>query len=748
MIAKIALGNIRRSLKDYTVYFVTLLFGVAVFYAFNSITSQSLLAEIDAKGSLNIISITDTMMGIFSLAVAFVLGFLIVYANRFLIRRRKKEFGIYITLGMSPGKVTAIVLLETSLVGLVSLVLGLLLGIALSQGLSFVTALMFNMTMSDYIFVFSWDALIATLINFLVIYLVVALFNGITVNAYNLVDLLHGEEKSERVSVHNVGLSLLGFAASIVILFFAYQDLAENGLQYIDSQFIRATVLMLIGSFLFFWSLSGFALTLLRRCKRIYYQGLSLFTLRQLSSKINTTFISLWVVCVMLFFSLTTFSIGMGLVEFFTADIDEAAPYDASLVAMIDTTLYGSNTKVGATEWEKFYEDRSRHIEQIVPEDYQAGEAFDWSMLAYYSSLGEKWDDLVRSAAQVDIYEAPMSYQVLTDQVPDALKPDFEVDTSNLYISLLSLSQLNDLAALTGKPEMNLNADQYLILNNFEAVRELAESLITADAALDISGTTLHPTGIVDDVKIATSSMQDDSMLIVVPDQIITNLRDMGALPTTSYLNIMYAVPNEEGDVMLRDLVLSALNANSDFDGGNVSTIYNAAPEDLGNDVVAEGDNITYRSFGRWPLTSTRSSFAMRSQSNGLRMLITYLAIYIGLVLLIATATLLAIQQLSETTDSLKRYRLLSHLGCERRKLNRSLLIQTLVYFLAPLSLAICHTACAISTISNSLFSLLAIDPSMAMGAAALFTLVIYGGYLLVTYFTSRNIVKGSLKAA
>ena len=91
-------------------------------------------------------------------------------------------------------------------------------------------------------------------------------------------------------------------------------------------------------------------------------------------------------------------------------------------------------------------------------------------------------------------------------------------------------------------------------------------------------------------------------------------------------------------------------------------------------------------------------------------MLITYLAVYIGFVFLIATAAVLAIQQLSEAADSQERYRLLARLGCDERMLSRSVLVQVLVYFLSPLALAVCHSACAISVMSDSLFDLLGVE--------------------------------------
>ncbi len=314
MYLKLALRNIRRSVRDYAIYFITLLFGVAVFYAFNSIGSQKILFDMETSASQSVFDSTTYILGMFSVVVACVLGFLILYANQFLIRRRKREFGTYLVLGMTPGHVSRIVLYETVLVGLLSLAVGLICGILLSQGLSFFTAALFGTTMSNYQFVFSSDAFLVTLACFAAIYVVVALFNTITVSRCKLIDLIRAGEKNERAGVRNPWVCLVGFVAAIAILAYAYEQLIENGLVMLDQpEFLRATIGMLVGSLLFFWSLAGFAIAVLTRMRGVYLRKLNLFTIRQIASTVNTAFLSLWAVCVLLFFSITVFSSAWGL---------------------------------------------------------------------------------------------------------------------------------------------------------------------------------------------------------------------------------------------------------------------------------------------------------------------------------------------------------------------------------------------------------------------------------------------------
>ena len=201
MLARLAVRNVRRSVRDYAVYFVTLVFGVAAFYAFNSVQGQSVLFDLEGVASEGVFELTGQFLEMFSVLIACVLGFLVVYANRFLIRRRKREFGTYLLLGMRPGQVSAIVLMETALVGAASLAVGLALGFALSQGLSFFTAGLFSIPMQRYRFVFSGAALSQTLLCFALIFVVVALFNTLSVRRCRLIDLLGAHARNERFGV-------------------------------------------------------------------------------------------------------------------------------------------------------------------------------------------------------------------------------------------------------------------------------------------------------------------------------------------------------------------------------------------------------------------------------------------------------------------------------------------------------------------------------------------------------------------
>ena len=217
MLFKLSIKNITKSIKDYAIYFFTLVLGVAIFYVFNAIDSQTVMLNVSSSTS-EIIRLMTTILGGVSIFVSFILGFLIIYASRFLIKRRNKEFGIYLTLGMSKRKISLILFFETLIIGVISLGVGLALGIVLSQLMSILVANMFEADLTKFQFTFSSSAALKTLLYFSIMYLIVMIFNTIIVNKCKLIDLLHGNKKSEKVKLKNhLHYSIYNFVHSTII---------------------------------------------------------------------------------------------------------------------------------------------------------------------------------------------------------------------------------------------------------------------------------------------------------------------------------------------------------------------------------------------------------------------------------------------------------------------------------------------------------------------------------------------------
>lgn len=304
MLFKLPFRNIKNSIKSYMVYFATLILGVAIFYVFNAIETQSAMLTIK-DNTLEFIELIVSCLEIVSVFVAFVLGFLIVYASTFMMKRRKKEFAIYMLLGMSKQSISAVLVIETILVGIISLGVGLVVGIIASQGMSIIVANLFEADMTSFKFVISNAAILKTLIYFAVMYVLVIIFDVFVVGKAKLINLITAGRKSEKNYAKNPIVCAIVFVIACILLGTAYykvtagveaiSDLADLGKQIVKG---------IIGTFMMFWSVSGTLLMIVKKSKRFYYKGINCFSTKELSNRINSNVFSGGIICLLLFFTI------------------------------------------------------------------------------------------------------------------------------------------------------------------------------------------------------------------------------------------------------------------------------------------------------------------------------------------------------------------------------------------------------------------------------------------------------------
>ena len=150
-----------------------------------------------------------------------------------------------------------------------------------------------------------------------------------------LATLLSANSRNERMPVRNPLICLIVFVLSCLILAKAYAELNIDGLVYFGEHFRIATLLMLVGTLGLFWSASGFFILLIQRLRGVYFKGLAMFTMRQIATKVNTAFVSLWAVSVLLFFSIVVFSTGFSLASVLSDQLEENTQFDVSIRASL-----------------------------------------------------------------------------------------------------------------------------------------------------------------------------------------------------------------------------------------------------------------------------------------------------------------------------------------------------------------------------------------------------------------------------
>ena len=424
MYSKIAIKNVKKSFKDYTIYFLTLTLAVCIFYSFNSIESQKALTEMSSSGK-EYTEMLTTMISYMSVFVAVILGGLILYANNFLIKKRNKELGIYMTLGMGKTKISKILIYETIIVGIVSLVSGLILGLIVSQGLSILVSKLFDIAMSEYEFVISLSSMVKTIGYFAVMFLLVMVFNTYVISKYKIIDLLTIGRKTEEIKFKNPFVYLVTFILCAISLVSAYTLVLDVGLDPDDPAFILAIVLGVIGTVLFFYSLSGFVLFIVKKNKKVYFKGLNIFVVKQINSKVNTNFVSMSVICLMLFLTIGILSTGFSFKSAIEAGLKNATPFDGSANMYIDE------------------DDKVKDIK----------ESFEKS--------GFKFDE----NDKVAYYDEYRDGTTISDMMPlkDNKVRDFE-------ISYIKSSEYNEIRKLNNKEPIVLSDNEVLITSNFTKV--------------------------------------------------------------------------------------------------------------------------------------------------------------------------------------------------------------------------------------------------------------------------------------
>lgn len=654
MLTKLAFKNVSKSLRDYAVYFITLAFGVCVFYMFNSIYAQQDLMSVTESTGEAMVALSEILSYI-SVFVAVILGFLIVYANNFFIKRRKKELAVYMTLGMGKRKISTILLLETSLIALAALAVGLLFGVIGSQFMSLFTAKLFEADMTEFKFVFAPDAALKSILYFGLIFIIVMIFNSFVISKFKLIDLLYASRKNETLKIKKTWFSIVLFIFAILCLGFAYYLILTNGMININSKFFTSILLGIVGTLLFFFSLATILTKLVQGNKSLYFKNLNIFILRQLSSKVNTNFISVSVVCIVLLLTIGIFSSGYSMQNVLSSDLKQSAAYNMSLFKFADSE--GNDYK----------------IYDLLPLEIQSSnDITEWKELNIYrGKLNEG------SLDNVDL----TSFNYLNDSA-----------------RFITISDYNDLLKMQGEKEIPLDNNHYYIYSKNLFTDKMADQFISKNISLEYGNASLVPQK---EIQTKNISNSEDSLLFIVPDDFVTNMK-----VDSTILNINCT--NRESEISLTKLI--------------EDTLKDTGSKDIGIAYTISKENVYESS-----ITS--------------KALISYLAIYLGIVFMITCAAILAIQQLSEATDNKARYDLLKKLGADKKMLNKALFTQIAIYFFLPLLLAIIHSIVGLTAANDVIKIMGQMDVASSVIATAFFVIVVYGTYFVITYVSSKNII-------
>ena len=664
MYFKLATGNIKKSYKDYTIYFLTLILAVCIFYSFNSIDSQKAIFDIKSSNANYITKLTE-IISMFSIFVLVILGGLILYANNFLIKKRKKELGIYMTLGMGKRKISRILVTETFIVGAISLIGGLILGIGASQVLSAFILKLFDIGMNEYRFNVSINAIGKTILYFGIMFLLVMIFNVFIISKYKIIDLLSADRKNEKIKFKNQIIYLLSFVLSIVSLACVYKFILKIGIDTWNPMFKPALVIGVISTVLFFFSLSGVILYLLNNNKKIYFKGLNIFVVKQISSKVNTNFISMSVICLMLFITILVLSTGISLKKDYEVGLKKITPFDASLI------LHAN--------------DEIKNVEDI----------FD--KIDFKISENEKYEIYTEYGADVKLNE-------LFAREDDEMLEGWEA-------GLVKISDYNKMLKLKGEKEISLNKDEVLILSNYNKfIKPINENLKNNNKVKIKEKEYLVKNHEAIEGNLNTYAFSDNYCTIIINDEFLSDCKVY-----RSVLNVMYSDENREENNKKYEEIENNSHIGGKYESLNLPYI----------DAYSK-DGIYFRE--------------KRSTTS-----ILFIAIYLGILFLITSMAVLGVQQLSEASESIERYKALKRIGASKKMINKTIFIQTLIHFSLSVILTLIHSVVGVIAVNKEISSYSQMDIRFSALITALIFVVIYVGYFYTTYTGYKNIVKNNI---
>lgn len=734
MLCKLAWGNVRRAGRDYLVYLLTLTLGVTVFYAFNTISMQVDIAGIDEEG---LAQVMGSILGDLTYFLAGVMAFLMVYANNFIMKRRKKEFGLYQVLGMGRGRVATIMALETVIVSVVAFVAGIVLGVGLSQLMTFFTASLFKTQIANFHFFFSVHAFNLTLACMLVMFVLTLLLNLRAVRRTKLIELMGAERRNESIKTRNPWIAIAIFAVGVVLVGVAYYRLLRDGfpltatdskLQEAMNQFGITTAMVTVGTFALFWGLSGMLIKLLQSLRSVYWRGLNMFTVRQLSAKVNTVCFSMGVIAMILFLAITSVTCGMSIANVMNENLERYTPADMS-----QTYIYYTPETL---DYYKEYVNPSEADRMVLADStvdlYSAWHGDPWhgdrkgKSADNNDETGKKVNiaDVAGEHVQIDSY---LSYplggsdpsvtpsemcKTMGEKLPRAFGGS-NADTMGLFVT--PASQYNKLRQMMGEEPVSIGLDQYLLTCDMGGdLGDLYTKYMAGGHTLTLGGHELKPAtdkSDKDTAAIANSAMGSNPGTVVVADELLSQLK-LQPYSSSLLVNYKQGMDTTEADESIKYTVLDNL--------------------------LVDG-----KEPGSWGIFITRSEmYTQAAQMNGM---ISYLAIYIGFVLVVACAAILSIQQLSNVADGSRSYRVLAQIGCDDRQIRHSVMAQQAVFSLFPLAVGLAHSFVALKVIIElvSTFGNMSIGGTVGLTCAIF--LAAYGGYFLVTYLMSTGMVQAAI---
>ena len=681
MYAKLAKSNARKSIKDYLIYFITITICVSLFYAITSLSSSSY--EFITEDSYNFKTL-QLILKYSTYVITAILILLIAYVNKYMIRRRQREFATYILLGAEQKSIAFMFFIETLIIGTLAIIAGIFVGTLFSQA---ITALVLVSVNQEVVFTLRlyMDTVVITFIFFIAMFCIIGLYNVSVLNKIKLIDMLNVSKQVEfqfrrSGKVYGVifGLSILLYIVCVYCTFKLINieiDYSIKSLTYIGISLVS----FIIGTFALFYSISYILIYLKGKCINFKYEGTNLFLIGSIVSKIKTAPILMAIIAMTFLGAMISFIMTLAMAQWSLGYLNMRVPYDIDI-----RNDYSYNFD----------------IEDIPKLDY--GEVVQYLNDEGYS---------VRDYCQVE------KYFIDKDEF-------YTGDRNNSPMLAISLSDFNKLRTMLGYEKINLKENEFTtqwhsVVNNTDISKFLSKN-----KHLNINGKILN---------ISKDSHYKESIgegiydfysynIIILPDNVCKDL----TLAETNFL------ANLNNQMSYKDAV--------NFESKYIEKWFKENNRYLIEKYSKEFDIISSIIYGRVKSSETNNILNMT-------LAMRILGVYLCIVLLTISFTVLALGQLTDSIEHKDRYKVLRKLGVEENDINKIVLKQISIYFVVPIAIALIgvgifiynyylmYKEIIVTFIGFNLFIF-----SIATGI--ILTICVYMCYFAGTYYTFKRNIK------
>ena len=638
MLGKLSFRNAKRQAKDYCIYFITVIISVALMFSFNSIATSNDISEL----SFYMAFFSKAISGI-SILIVLVMAWLINYCMRFMLEKRSKEFGTYQILGIEKKSISNIFTLENIMIGGIAFIIGIALGTFLYQIFTSIIMNLFNQPYQIKIS-FSIKAVGMTAIYFFGIFALVLLNCRRKIKKTKVYDLLYANKKNENNMIKNAKGNVILFTLSIALLVGAIlinNNEFANASNMVGRNIFIAIIMLIVGIYLFYISISSFIVKRYLNNKSKKYKKDNMFLYRNLTSKINTMSLSLGTIALMFTIILIGGNVALLMNNMINNEIEMGYPYEIMI-----TTADGDFSK----------------YKEYIEKNAKVKDMYEYRL---YNIKG-------------------IGLSTAFEKTPFKGAIDKEIDC------VLSLTDYNKLREILGYEKVDLQDDEIMI-NCLKTAKGGLEKYTKENDKIKIVGKDVKIKEIRSE-NIAQVGFNGSYYAIIVPDSLIPLIeKEDQRLRDKNDNNSTIVTEQEDGADKIYYL---------DFAYNFVATTENMTDEkfykELSNYIIKQEREIAGEVNGEEQnynieisLANVQTKGERMSQTKSFYTIMSFLAFYVALIFVMATATLLAIQQLSDSEKYKYRYELLKKLGVDELQINRTIFKQLLFYFAIPMILPV-----------------------------------------------------------